>query len=347
MMTFNNVVIAHIEDSLSEESYSSDFIEKQLAPTYDKLKLPEGRLELMTGIKERRFWPVGTKPSDLSTNVATKLIERCQVDKNDIGLLIHASVCRDFLEPSTASVVHHNLGLNSDAMIFDLSNACLGMMNAMVMAANMIESGQIKTALIVSGENGKPLVEETIKTLNAGAQNGTITRKNIKSYIANLTIGSAATAMLLGHHNDFPHAPKLKGGVVATDSSANHLCQGDGDRHQLMMKTDSEALMKQGVTLAQLTWKKLQASLSVDKNSFDWVLTHQVGKAHEELTLKTLGLEHLPTFRTYPYLGNTGSSALPITLSHLQKTGDIKKGHRLNLMGIGSGLTSLMLEVQW
>ena len=164
-MKFKNVVIESFGYDLADTTVSSSNIETRLAPLYAKLKLPEGRLELMTGITERRMWAPGTKPSDLSTNAARKCLAKSRIPASDIDLLIHASVCRDFLEPATASVVHANLGLSRNAMIFDLSNACLGVINAIVVAGNMIESGQIKSALIVSGENGGPLLENTINEL--------------------------------------------------------------------------------------------------------------------------------------------------------------------------------------
>ncbi|MGZ3788551.1 MAG: 3-oxoacyl-ACP synthase III [Bacteriovorax sp.] len=343
-MKFNNVVIESFAYDVSSEIMTSSAIEERLAPLYQRLKLPEGRLELMTGISSRRKWPLGTKPSDLSTRAAEKLFLKSKIARSDVDLLIHASVCRDFLEPATASVVHANLGLSRKAMIFDLSNACLGVINAIVVAGNMIEAGQIKSALIVSGENGGPLIENTIREL---LTNEAIDRKNIKKYIANLTIGSAATALLIAHKDLSPSSPKILGGAVETDSSANHLCRGDGNTHSLVMETDSEELLKYGVNLAKSTWQGLKENLSWTNETPDLVLTHQVGTAHEKLSLESLELTHKKTFKTYPFLGNTGSSALPITLMMAHEEGVLKKGESVALLGIGSGLSSIMLGVQW
>lgn len=343
-MKFNNVVMESFGYDLSDEVVKSSDIETRLAPIYDKLKLPEGRLELMTGIRERRMWSPGTKPSDLSTNAALKCLEKSLIKKEDIDLLIHASVCRDFLEPATASVVHANLGLSRHAMIFDLSNACLGVINAIVVAGNMIESGQIKTALIVSGENGGPLIESTINEL---LNNPNIDRKNIKKFIANLTIGSAATAIMITHKNLSPYSPQILGGVVETDSSANHLCRGDGNTHSLVMETDSEELLKYGIALGQSAWSKCCKNLEWTNKDVDFVITHQVGSAHEKLSLESLDLNQTKTFKTYPFLGNTGSSALPITLMMASEKNLIQKGEKIALLGIGSGLSSIMLGVKW
>jgi 3-oxoacyl-[acyl-carrier-protein] synthase-3 len=343
-MKFKNVVIESFGYDLSDKKVLSSDIETRLESLYTRLKLPEGRLELMTGIYERRMWEPGTKPSDLSTAAAKKCLAKSKIKASEVDLLIHASVCRDFLEPATASVVHANLGLSRSAMIFDLSNACLGVINAIVVAGNMIESGQIKTALIVSGENGGPLLENTVDAL---LNNPNIDRKNIKKYIANLTIGSAATAIMITHKDLSPDSPTVLGGAVETDSSANHLCRGDGNTHSLVMETDSEELLKYGVALGQSTWQKARAELKWENKNVDFVLTHQVGTAHEKLSLESLELNKIKTFRTYPFLGNTGSSALPITLMMADEQKLINKGENIALLGIGSGLSSIMLGVKW
>lgn len=343
-MKFQNIVIESYGYTLSEIAVTSAEIENRLAPLYERLKLPEGRLELMTGITARRMWAPGTKPSDLSTMAARVCLEKSKIKKQDIDLLIHSSVCRDFLEPATASVVHANLSLSNKVMIFDLSNACLGVVNSIVVAANMIESGQIKTALIVSGENGGPLLENTINELLI---NPSIDRKNIKKYIANLTIGSAATAFLITHKYLSPESPEILGGAVMTDSSANHLCRGDGNTHSLVMETDSEELLKYGITLGQATWTEFRKNLGWSNADVDFVITHQVGSAHEKLSLESLELESKRTYKTYPFLGNTGSSALPVTLMMAAEENLIKKNDRVALLGIGSGLSSIMLGVKW
>jgi 3-oxoacyl-[acyl-carrier-protein] synthase-3 len=343
-MIFNNVVIESFGYAISDKVLSSDDIEMSLAPLYKRLNLPEGRLELMTGISARRMWETGTLPSSLSTMAAEKLLLTSKIERKQVDLLIHASVCRDFLEPATASVVHANLKLSPHAMIFDLSNACLGVINSIVVAANMIENGQIKSALIVSGENAGPLLTNTINEL---LTNPTIDRKNIKRFIANLTIGSAATAIMLTHKSLSPDSPKLLGGAVATDSSANHLCRGDGNPNSLIMETNSEELLKYGTILARTTWNQCKNNLNLTNSDFDLVLTHQVGVAHEKLSLEALELTENKTYKTYPTLGNTGSSALPITLMKAFEEGHIHKGDKIALLGIGSGLSSIMLGVQW
>lgn len=319
---------------------TSTEIETQLAPLYERAKLPEGRLELQTGIIRRGFWPTKTRPSTIATEAAEKCLRDFPREKIDI--LIHASVCRDFLEPATAAQVHRNLRLSPQTMISDLSNACLGVLSSILMTAQMIESGAIKTALIVSGENGGPLIEQTIRHLLTDPQ---MDRKKIKPFMASLTIGSAGVAVLLSHESLAPNAPKILGGTTLTDSESVELCQGDGNTGGLMMETDSEALMKAGVKLSRENWLATQKLLGWGIP--DKIIPHQVGTAHRLAFLETLGLPLDRDFETFRQFGNTGSAALPLTLMKAEAAGFFKKGDKVALLGIGSGLTSTMLGVEW
>src|SRR5262245_46122323 len=111
-MRYQHVCVESFGYTLPSEIVSSAEIERRLGPLYQRLRLPEGRLELMTGIRERRFWERDELPSVRSVESAEKAIYAAGIDRRRIGALIHASVCRDFLEPATASGVHHRLGLS-------------------------------------------------------------------------------------------------------------------------------------------------------------------------------------------------------------------------------------------
>src|SRR5437762_5865263 len=197
-MRYHHVCIESLGYAIPDEVITSDEIERRLEPLYSRLKLPEGRLELMSGIRERRLWPRGMRPSDKSIESGGKAIEAAGIDPREIGCLIHGSVCRDQLEPATACRVHDALGLSQECLVFDVSNACLGLLNGMVQVANMIELGQIRAGLVVGTEGSRQLVEHTIDTLN---RDHSISRQQIKLAVASLTIGSGSCAVLLTHRD--------------------------------------------------------------------------------------------------------------------------------------------------
>lgn len=341
-MQFHKTRIAALAHVLPEEELTSPQIEKNLDALYQKLKLPEGRLAWMTGIESRRMWPKGTRPSQASAWAGKKVLEQF-ASPPPVDLLIHAAVSRDRLEPASAAYVHKELDLPDTVQIFDLSNACLGFLNAMLVAGSMIENGWIRTALIVAGENGRPLVEETLRILSGGD----FTRRSIRPYFANLTIGCGAVACLLAADGylDEANLARLQHASIGTDGRYSNLCEGDqafGDA--LVMQTDSEALLEAGIGLAALTWRRFQKEDPLG-SEFDRIITHQVGKTHQARLHQALGIDPEKDFCTYPFLGNVGSVACPITLSIAEESKKLKAGDRIALLGIGSGLSSVMLSL--
>ncbi|MDA7916773.1 3-oxoacyl-ACP synthase III [Opitutaceae bacterium] len=343
-MKFSHTVIESLAVALPDEVLTSVQIEQRLAPLYERLNLPEGRLELMTGIKERRVWPAGTRPSDASAAAGRKVLAQSKLSAEQVQLFMHTAVSRDMLEPATASFAHHKIGLPGTVQIFDVSNACLGFLNALTIAAGMIESGQIKCALVCSGENGGPLVDHTLNTLLKGE----LTRQEIKPYFANLTIGSGAVAAVVCHDSLAPDGHRLLGGIAKAATQHSELCQGDTHgADSLAMQTDSEALLVAGIALAEETWREFTTEVDRTKEDFDRFICHQVGSTHRRKLYEALDLDLAKDFSTFETLGNTGSVALPATLGVAADAGEISSGDQIALLGIGSGLNCLMLGVEW
>ncbi|HLA84760.1 MAG TPA: 3-oxoacyl-ACP synthase III [Thermoguttaceae bacterium] len=344
---YENVCIETIHAGLPDEIVTSDEIETRLAPLYRRLRLPEGRLEMMSGIRQRRFWPRGVLPGEMSARTGERAIRESGVDRGEIGALIHGSVCRDYLEPATAAGVHHVLGLPSECLLYDVSNACLGLLDGMVQAANMIEMGQIRAGLVVGTEDSRALVETTIAKLNADES---LTRNDIKSAFASLTIGSASAAILLVHRELSRGGHRLLGGVAAAATEHCELCRGGqgaaGDDGGLLMDTDSEMLMKQGVAAATTTFERFCRHLGWTPSDIDKTFCHQVGRAHRKLLLDALGLRPEIDYTTLEWLGNTGSVALPVTAALGIENGFVRPGDRVAMLGIGSGINVVMVGVE-
>lgn len=344
-MHFKNVVIDSMACALPSEVWTSERIEESLLPLYNRLQLPKGRLEMMTGIHERRHWDVNCLPSDVSIKAGEKLLQKSSANPEEIDVLIHASVCRNRLEPATAAYVHKGLRLSGKTQIFDVSNACLGVLNAMVVGASMIEAGTARSVLIVSGENGRSLLDNTVSILN---NDTSLTRQTIKPYFANLTIGSGGVAVLLKHTRDVCEPkPLLLGGVTCTDSEASSLCEGQGTSNGLAMQTDAPTLLNAGIDLANKAWEQFKDNMFWDEATPDCIVTHQVGRQHQRKLYDALGLDIGKDFSTYSELGNTGSVALPLSLCKADEQQRLNPGDKVLLLGIGSGLSTLMLGLIW
>lgn len=348
-MRYRNVCVEALGYTLPGEVVTSSELESRLEPLYCRLKLPEGRLELMTGIRERRFWPVGTLPSAKSIESGEKAIAAAGVPREHIGALVHGSVCRDHLEPATAATVHHGLGLPPDCVIYDVSNACLGLLNGMLQVANMIELGQIRAGLVVGSEGSRQLVETTIDALN---RDESLSRKDIKTALASLTIGSGSCAVLLCDRELSQTDNLLVSATARANTQHHRLCHSGADEAvadgmRPLMQTDSERLMLEGVATGAVTFQTFLKNAAWEPGEVDKTVCHQVGAAHRKLMCESLGIDPARDFTTVEWLGNTGSVALPITLAVALEKGFVEPDDNVALLGIGSGINCVMLAVNW
>ncbi|MEW6072047.1 MAG: 3-oxoacyl-ACP synthase III [Planctomycetota bacterium] len=345
-MRFRNVRIAAFGHALAPDRVTSLALEERLAPLYARFRLHPGRIEMMSGIRERRFWPPGTPPSQEAARAAEAALAASGVDRDRIGCLVHASVCRDYLEPATATIVHESLRLPPSCMPFDVSNACLGVANGMVLVANMIDQGQIEAGLVVAGEDGRPLIESTIAALLADEQ---LTKAALKEAFASLTIGSGAAAVVLERMGAGRTDQRLVGGAVLAATQHNVLCRGgiDGRHAGPLMRTDSEALLRAGDELAARTFAEFLREIDWRREDIDRTVTHQVGTAHKRVIFETIGLAETIDYPTLETFGNMASVSLPLSFSMAVEAGFIRHGERVMMLGIGSGLNCLMLGVEW
>jgi len=352
-MHFENVEILAVSHVSPPTIMTSAQLESALSPLYGRLHLPEGRLELMTGIRERRFWAPGTLPSDAAAAAGEAALAQAGIAREELQQLLFCGVSHDFTEPATAAATAEKMHLGEDIVNFDVSNACLGVATGMMLLASQIEAGTLECGIALTGENGYPLVANTIAALNADM---TLTRKSIKDQFASLTIGSAAVAVILGRRGHFGAGRHLlRCAVTASDCRGSVLCRGEAgggmtDASKPVMQTDSHELMVQGIAVASRMWARLCGETGWDVSAGrlpSIVCGHQVGKVHRDLLFQQLGLPVELDFPVFPEYGNCGSASLPLAVSLAAERGALKPGMELAMLGIGSGINSAGMAVTW
>ena len=306
-----------------------------ISDSYRRNGLRPGMLAKLAGIEERRWWEEGTSFVDGAIEAARLAIQDAAVDTSRIGLLINTSVSREHLEPSIAVSIHATLGLPTNCLNFDLTNACLGFVNGMQLAASMIDSGQIDCALIVCGEGSREPQERTLERLATEST----TADDIISQFATLTLGSGAAAMVLGRASEHPRSHRVVGGASRAATEHHELCVGDFKE----MRTDAQGLLVAGKTLATDLWR--DASGEFDWSDMDRYIVHQVSSMHTSKTAAALGIDERRIPLTFPKFGNVGPAAVAITLA--KEVPALSQGDRVLMMGIGSGLNMTCLELTW
>ncbi len=338
-MLYSNVQILGLAHVDAPGTLTSSEIENRLEPAMNRLGISSGILEKLSGIVSRRTFDLDFPPSEGAAQAAEKAMNETGVDRSEIGVVVNTSVCRDYVEPSTASLVHAKLGLGPRCLNFDLGNACLAFINGMEMVATMIERGQIERGIVVDCENTTYALTQTIKRLLDPRS----TWETFKENFATLTLGCGAVAMILGRSEHRPDEHRFLGGVTVAATQYNRLCCAQVDS----MITNTKKLFHHGMEVGLKTWEIAKNRLGWMVEDLDHFVIHQVGKAHTETFARVMGIDLRKIFRLYPGHGNIGPAGVPITLSKMISNGRVQPGDRIALMGIGSGINCTMAEVVW
>jgi len=346
-LNYTRVFIDSFGYELPSNVVTSDDLERRLAPLYDALRIQRGQLEAITGIRERRYWDPGFPLSRGAVRAGRKALSAAGATSADIGMLIYGAVCRENLEPASACAVADGLGLPRTCMVYDVSNACLGVLNGMVNVANAIELGQIRAGMVVACESAREIVDLTIDRLLRERSMDTL-----RKTVATLTGGSGAVAVVLTDGSFAPQTRRLLGGVARSAPEHHRLCVWGPDTGipggtSHMAETDSTQVLQHGVALGIETFHEFRRALALSADRPDRVICHQVGAAHQRTILEAIGIPEERDFTTFRYLGNIGTVSLPITAAIAAEREVVRPGDLVGLLGIGSGLNCLMLAVRW
>lgn len=339
-MLYQNVCVEGMGHAIPDQVVTSAWLEEQAGPAFRAAGAEFGLIEKYVGVKERRWWPEGVDFSDAAAMAARNCLEKTGIDKSEIQMLINTSVCREYWEPAMASTIHYKLGLSPSCRFFDVGNACVAFMDAMTIIADMIELGQIDTGMVVAGEGSREVTLSSIEMLRTELPE----KKKFNENLVSLSFGSGAVAIILRHKSKSTNSRRLVGGYSHTASEHWDLCLGDRSWCTLR----GRELVVAGVELLVPTWEGFKKETAWDDGMIDRYFSHQFSKVGQDLGWQRLGID--PTgreLRTLEWLGNIGAVGAPLCMALAIEQGFVQPGHKICLIGIGSGMSSAFLGMEW
>ena len=349
---FRHVCIEAFGVLLPPDEMTSNALEDRLGPLYERLKIPFGTLERLSGIRTRYMWDKSVRPSEVATQVARQVLDRIGFVKDNIKALFNCSVTRDYFEPATAAIVHRNLGLAEQSMVMDISNACMGFVNGLMVLGNLIESGVVKAGLLVSGENVTRMLESSIDYISSKEN---LDRDELLKLLPTFTLGCAAVAFVLCHDSIATNKHRIVGGAARSATQFNDLCEGNADHSYFqsdggfdpIMYTESSKIISSAAGLGARTWKDASEILGWTRQDVDHIFCHQVGRQVNGAFYDEMGLDYEKEHTIYQKYGNLVSAALPVAFAEGVAERNVKPGEKILLTGFGSGLNSLFVGVEW
>lgn len=307
----------------------------------NRFGVPYHWIERVIGIKEKRVTPPGILPSDMAVAAAREAMERAKILPRQIDAIIYVGLTRDYLEPATAHVVQAKLGA-MNATVFDVSNACHGFMNGIHIVDALIAAGQIRSGLIVAGEQGSLFVREALEALK-----GTTDHDRFTTLAVNLTGGDAGAAMVLGPKE----APDggLCGLLLQSQGQYASLCAGGGSIGGGPLLTDMPALVGEAAKLIKGMFEEfMYERLKWQIPELTKCLVHQIGTrglftVHRDL----LGIPEEIMPKTVDVFGNLITVNIPLTLHNCVIGKEIKAGQKIYISGSGSGLSISQAGLIW
>ena len=294
----------------------------------------------VTGNKTRRYADPGTSPSDLAVKAVNEALDRVSLRSADIDTLIFASTDMDTLEPATANIVQHKLGI-SLVNAFDVRNACNSFLQAMNVANALIATGSAKRVMICSGEMGSYVCNRRVEGMS-----------DLDIKLGGLTLGDAGAAMILepsdgaagireinlnslGEHWGLCHVPET------TDWRQRE----DGSIHGwFYLEMSALAEVSREVTLNYFQeYKEFRYETFGEEDFVDRlsrIVPHQISRRFIEMISRSISLKTMDRLViTADVFGNTASTAIPIAMDVMmaQGKGLLGSGEEILLYGAASG----------
>ncbi len=319
------VFIEYISSFLPGERISNGCVEQKIkAGGFD---IQEGLIEKIIGNKYRYYAENEEQVSDLCASAARKLLEK--IPDRKIDLLIFAAASQDLIEPATANIVQHKLGLNCPA--FDLKNACNSVTNAMEIASALILNGDYNNILVVCGEK----ISNSIRFHN-------IRKEDFKDHFAAYSLGDAGVALLLSSTTEdkgfFYHKQQSFGEYweLCRIQGGGSMFPGDASKHFFI--GDTFGLKKVLLKLAPDFIINCIKEAGITVDDIDIICAHQVSKDTNKMLSEVLNCDIKKIVQTFHLYGNTAAATLPLALDYAYEKKMIKNGSIVMLVGMAAGI---------
>ncbi|MDO8684712.1 MAG: beta-ketoacyl-ACP synthase III [Armatimonadota bacterium] len=289
-----------------------------------------------SGISERRLVSEGEAASDLATTAAKAALASAGLSPEDIDLIIVATFTGDMPIPSTSCIVQNNIGA-SRAAAFDLQAGCSGFVYSLSVASSMVASGAYDKILVIGADVLSSMTnwDDRATCVLFGDGSGA-------AVVAPVGEGEGMLSFCLGADGSGGDLLTIKAGgsrlppSMETVQNKQHYIEMSGREVfkfavRIMGDAAMEALEKCGLSPADV----------------DLFIPHQANIRIIEAAARRLELPEEKVFLNVQKYGNTSAASIPIAIDEAYRSGLLKKGDVVVVVGFGAGLTWAAATLKW
>ncbi|WP_260421604.1 3-oxoacyl-ACP synthase III family protein [Streptomyces candidus] len=288
----------------------------------------------MYGFSERRVAPAGAGPSDLAAAAGTRVLADAELSPDEIDLLIFAAVFGEVQEPATAHIVADKLGIT--APVFDVMNACNGVLNAMELADALIRAGQYTRVLIVTGECGSALSRLPVRD-----------RAELARLLPVLTVGDIGAALIM----EASDRPGLLGSHFTANSAGWHSAVITNPYMPPHLGTMSVRFAPTALAASFAGMEKAVPdalrTMGRKMGDIDLFCVHQPSVAFTSTICRALDIPPDKVIATFSRYGNATTASLPLQLAKAVEHGRLRRGDLVALFGLASGASAGLVLMEW
>ncbi|MGE5573374.1 MAG: beta-ketoacyl-ACP synthase III [Bacteroidota bacterium] len=288
-----------------------------------------------TGIRERRIARNGEVTSDLAAQAAAAALDDAGVSAGEVDLIIVATVTPDMPFPSCACVVQAKIGA-TNAAAFDIGAGCTGFVYALSLAHDLVAAGRYSNVLVIGAETLSRITNwrdrNTCVLFGDGAG---------AALVRPLERSDGLLAFVLGADGARGEVLTLPAGGSAHPASHDTVDQG---MHYIHMQGNQ--VYRFAVRIMVEATRQVLERAGLAEGDIDVVVPHQANQRLIELAAERLGSPE-KVYSNVARFGNTSAASIPIALDEASRTGKLKAGDRVLLVGFGAGLTWGAAILRW
>ncbi|WP_058485883.1 beta-ketoacyl-ACP synthase III [Defluviitalea phaphyphila] len=315
---------------------TGSFVPEKVITNDDLSKIVETSDEWIfsrTGIKERR---ISTKEdtSHLAVKAAQKALKNSEISKEDIDLIIVATMTPDYFMPSTACLVQKEIGA-VNATCFDVSGACTGFIYALNTGFQYIRTGQSKIALIIGADTYSKILDWSDRStcvLFGDGAGAVVLKQSTKKGIISIYTGSDGTGDKL---------------LTCPAVSLNNPFAENIEAKKSVVSMNGKEVYRFATTIVPRSIEKVLENTIYKKEDIDHYILHQANARMMDVIAKKMDISIDKFYKNIDKYGNTSAGSIPIAIDEMNHKSILKKDDLLILVGFGGGLTWGSVLLQW
>ncbi len=281
-----------------------------------------------TGIKERRIAAKDEYTSDMGAAAARKALASAGLLPSQIDLIIVSSMTPDYISPSTAALIQHQLNASKAAAV-DIQAACTGFLYALSMAKAYVESAIYQNVLVIAAEKMSSIIDyndrNTCVLFGDGAAAAVVTHEGE---------GFAIKTIRLGADGELAPLVSIPGGGSRHPATSETVAQG---YHYFKMV--GREVFKYAVRHMSAAAKECLKLAGIRQEELSWIVPHQANERILDAISKNFDFPAEKIYKTLHKYGNTSASSVAIALDELTQETPFASGEHLLLLAFGGGLT--------